>query len=108
MQQPDPHTNIPGDLAPHIPADVYQRAQATGQPVVIVVNNTEPTGFPWRRVLIPFAIAGAVVAGGWGLAAALCWLMDVAAHTATAIAGAVAGPIGVGGITLKLFQSKNK
>ncbi|MGR3936883.1 hypothetical protein [Streptomyces sp. BRA346] len=101
------HHEPPGNLAPHIPADAYQRAQATGQPVVIVVNN-EPTGFPWRRILIPFAIAGAVVAGGWGLAAALCWLMDVAAHTATAIAGAVAGPIGVGGVTLKLFSSKNK
>ncbi|WP_432045962.1 hypothetical protein [Streptomyces asiaticus] len=98
----------PGQMAPHIPADVFQRAQATGQPVVIVVNDTDPTGFPWRRVLIPFAIAGAVVAGGWGLAAALCWLMDVAAHTATVIAGATAGPLGVGGITLKLFQPKNK
>ncbi|AEM80597.1 hypothetical protein [Streptomyces violaceusniger] len=98
----------PGQMAPHIPADVYQRAQATGQPVVIVVNDTTPTGFPWQRVLIPFAIAGAVVAGGWGLAAALCWLMDVAAHTATVIAGATAGPLGVGGITLKLFQPKNK
>ncbi|QKV93878.1 hypothetical protein HUT19_20690 [Streptomyces sp. NA02950] len=108
MQQPDPHTNIPGDLAPHIPTDVYQRAQATGQPVVIVVHDTNPTGFPWRRILFPFAIAGAVVAGGWGLAAALCWLMDTAAHTATAIAGAVAGPLGVGGITLKLFHPKNK
>ncbi|MEU5274188.1 hypothetical protein AB0G77_38065 [Streptomyces hygroscopicus] len=106
MQPPDPPHTIPGHIAPHIPADVYQRAQATGQPVVIVVNGTDPTGFPWRRVLIPFAIAGAVVAGGWGLAAALCWLMDVAAHTATAIAGAVAGPLGVGGITLKLVQSK--
>ena len=107
------HHQPPGNIAPHIPADVYQtdayrRAQATGQPVVIVVNPTEPNGFPWRRVLIPFAIAGAVVAGGWGLAAALCWLMDVAAHTATAIAGAVAGPLGVGGITLKLFHPKNK
>ncbi|AGP56727.1 hypothetical protein [Streptomyces rapamycinicus] len=98
----------PGQMAPHIPADVFQRAQATGQPVVIVVNDTTPPGFPWQRVLIPFAIAGAVVAGGWGLAAALCWLLDVATHTATAIAGATAGPLGVGGITLKLFQPKNK
>ncbi|AGP57367.1 hypothetical protein [Streptomyces rapamycinicus] len=106
MQPPDPHHTIPGHIAPHIPADVYQRAQASGQPVVIVVNDTNPTGFPWQRVLIPFAIAGAVVAGGWGLAAALCWLMDVATHTATAIAGATAGPLGVGGITLKLAQSK--
>ncbi|MDQ1047392.1 hypothetical protein [Streptomyces sp. V4I2] len=94
----------PGHIAPHIPADAYQRAQATGQPVVFVVNDT-PAGFPWRRVLIPFAIAGAVVAGGWGLVAALCWLLDVAAHTATVIGGA-AGPIGVGGITLKLARAK--
>ncbi|WP_460067137.1 hypothetical protein [Streptomyces sp. YKOK-I1] len=95
----------PGQMAPHIPADVFQRAQATGQPVVIVVNNT-PAGFPWQRLLIPFAIAGAAALGTWGMVAALCWLMDVAAHTATVIAGA-AGPIGVGGITLKLARGKN-
>lgn len=101
------HREPPGNLAPHIPADIYQQAQATGQPVVIVVNDTTPPGFPWRRVLIPFAIAGAVVAGGWGLVAALCWLMDVAAHTATAIAGATGGPLGVGGITWKLTRAKH-
>lgn len=101
MHQRDPH----GNLAPHIPADVYQRAQATGQPVVIVVNDRTPDGIAWGRLLYPFAIAGAVALGGWGLVAALCWLMDVAAHTATVIAGA-AGPVGVGGITLKLFNSK--
>ncbi|WP_128377443.1 hypothetical protein [Streptomyces cavernae] len=95
----------PDQMAPHIPADVFQRAQATGQPVVFVANDTPP-GIPWRRIVLPFAIAGAVVAGGWGLAAALCWLLDVAAHTATVIAGA-AGPIGIGGITLKLARSKN-
>ncbi|MFC9226973.1 hypothetical protein ACFT8W_40640 [Streptomyces hygroscopicus] len=106
MQHPDPRHAIPGAIAPHITADVYQRAQTTGQPVVIVVNDTNPTGFPWQRVLIPFAIAGAVVAGGWGLVAALCWLMDVATHTATVVAGATGGPLGVGGIALKLFQSK--
>ncbi|MER6556216.1 hypothetical protein ABT300_00370 [Streptomyces sp. NPDC001027] len=101
MHHREPH----GNIAPHIPADVYHRAQATGQPVVIVVNDRPPAGVEWRRLLLPFAIAGATVAGGWGLVAALCYLLDFAAHTATVIAGA-AGPIGVGGITLKLARSK--
>ncbi|KRD18832.1 hypothetical protein [Streptomyces sp. Root264] len=96
----------PGQMAPHIPADVFQRAQATGQPVVIVVNDRPPAAVEWRRLLLPFAIAGATVAGGWGLVAALCFLMDAAAHTFTVIAGA-AGPIGAGGITLKLARAKN-
>ncbi|MGW3021292.1 hypothetical protein [Streptomyces longwoodensis] len=100
----DHHTE-PGNIAPHIPADAYRRAQATGQPVVIVVHDTHPAGIPWRRVLVPFAIAGAVVAGGWGLVACLCLLLDAAAHTATVIVGA-AGPLGVGGITLKVFSKK--
>ncbi|MEU3860477.1 hypothetical protein AB0F03_24440 [Streptomyces sp. NPDC028722] len=95
----------PGHMAPHIPADAYQRAQATGQPVVFVLNDT-PAGIPWQRLLIPFAIAGAAALGTWGVVAALCVLMDAAAHTATTIAGA-AGPIGAGGITLKLARSKN-
>ncbi|GHI04976.1 hypothetical protein [Streptomyces cellostaticus] len=69
------------------------------------INGTSGTDFPWRRFLYPFAIAGAVVVGGWGLVAALAWLLNIAAHTATVIAHA-AGPIGVGGITLKLFSSK--
>ncbi|MFJ4974951.1 hypothetical protein ACIP6X_06365 [Streptomyces coeruleorubidus] len=99
------HRTPPGNIAPHIPADDWQRAQATGQPVVIVVHDTPPTGIPWRRLLIPFAIAGATVAGGWGLVAALCFLLDAAAHTATVIAG-VAGPIGIGGITLRLARNK--
>ncbi|PAM97485.1 hypothetical protein CJI59_34180 [Streptomyces sp. Alain-F2R5] len=99
------HRTPPGNIAPHIPAADWQRAQATGQPVVIVVNGTR-TGVPWQRLLIPFAIAGAVVAGGWGLVACLCLLLDAAAHTATLIAGA-AGPIGIGGITLKLARTKH-
>ncbi|MFF5102012.1 hypothetical protein [Streptomyces sp. NPDC000134] len=98
------HRTPAGNIAPHIPAADWQRAQATGQPVVIVINDT-PAGIPWRRALIPFAIAGAVVTGGWGLVACLCLLLDAAAHTATVIAGA-AGPIGIGGITLRLFRSK--
>ncbi|WRZ90713.1 hypothetical protein OHB54_17520 [Streptomyces sp. NBC_01007] len=93
----------PGQIAPHIPADVFQHAQATGQPVVFVVTATTPAGFPWQKLLIPFAIAGAAALGTWGVVAALCWLMDVASHAATVIAGA-AGPVGAGGITLKLFS----
>ncbi|WP_263167160.1 hypothetical protein [Streptomyces sp. SCSIO ZS0520] len=99
------HREPPGHLAPHIPADVWNRAQATGQPIVIVVHGTRRNDIPWRRLLIPFAIAGAAALGTWGVVAALAWLLDIAAHTATVIAGA-AGPIGVGGITLKLARSK--
>ncbi|MGW0699249.1 hypothetical protein ACWD0A_07925 [Streptomyces sp. NPDC002867] len=100
------HREPPGNLAPHIPADDWRRAQATGQPVVIVIQKTDRNSVPWRRVLIPFAIAGATVLGGWGLVAALCALLDAAAHTATVIAGA-AGPIGIGGLTFKLARSKH-
>ncbi|MBK3628856.1 hypothetical protein JHN59_29320 [Streptomyces sp. MBT49] len=96
----------PGQIAPHIPADVFQRAQATGQPVVFVVNDRPPHGIEWRRLLLPFAVAAATVAGGWGLVAALCFLMDAAAHTFTVIAGA-AGPIGVGGFTLRLARNRH-
>ncbi|GAA2763661.1 hypothetical protein GCM10010103_27020 [Streptomyces paradoxus] len=99
------HRTPQGNIAPHIPADDWQRAQATGQPVVIVVHNPAPVGIPWRRILVPFAIAGAAVAGGWGLVVALCFLLDAAAHTATVIAS-VAGPIGIGGITLRLARNK--
>ncbi|NUS86289.1 MAG: hypothetical protein HOY75_27085 [Streptomyces sp.] len=99
------HREPPGHLAPHIPAEVYHHAQATGQPVVIVTQPATASGVRWQRLLYPFAIAGAVVVGGWGLVFALCWLMETAAHTATVIAGA-AGPVGVGGLTLKLARSK--
>ncbi|MGW5634831.1 hypothetical protein [Streptomyces sp. NPDC003832] len=98
-------TNPPGHIAPHIPADIYQQGQATGQPVVIVVHNRPAAGIEGRRLLVPFAIAAATVAGGWGLVAALCFLLDAVTHTFTVVAGA-AGPLGVGGITLKLFNPK--
>ncbi|MGW6015305.1 hypothetical protein [Streptomyces sp. NPDC055210] len=100
------HHDPPGIIAPHIPADTYRRAQTTGAPVVIVVPTTNPTGLPWRRIMIPLAIAGAAALGGWGLVVALCALLDAAAHTATVIAGA-AGPIGIGGITLRLARTKH-
>ncbi|GAA3801016.1 hypothetical protein GCM10022403_039110 [Streptomyces coacervatus] len=99
------HREPPGHLAPHIPADLYRRAEATGQPVVFVIQDNTAAAFPWRRLLLPFAIAGAAALGTWGVVAALCWLMDVASHTATVIAGA-AGPVGAGGITIKLFSKK--
>ena len=96
----------PGIIAPHIPADAYRRAEATGAPVVIVVQGSTHHGIPWSRFLIPLAVAGAAALGTWGLVVALCALLDAAAHAATVIAGA-AGPIGVGGITLKLTRSKH-
>ncbi|MPY48917.1 hypothetical protein [Streptomyces acidicola] len=99
------HRDPPGIIAPHVPADVYRRAEATGQPVVIVVHTTDPAGRPLRRYLLPLAIASAAAMGCWGLVAALCALLDAAAHTVTVIAQ-TAGPVGIGGITLKLARSK--
>jgi hypothetical protein len=99
------HRDPPGIVAPHIPADDYRRAEATGQPVVIVVHTTDPNGRALRHYLYPVAIAGAAALGGWGLVAALCALLDAAAHTVTVIAQ-TAGPIGIGGVTLKLARPK--
>ncbi|MFE6825339.1 hypothetical protein [Streptomyces sp. NPDC057690] len=101
MNQPNP----PGTIAPHIPADAYRRAQATGQPVVIVVHTTDHTGRPLGAYLYPLAVAGAAAVGIFATVAALIALLDFAVHTAVAI-GAATGPIGVGGISLKLFGSK--
>lgn len=100
------HRDPPGIIAPHIPADAYRRAEATGQPVVIVVHTTDQEGRPLRHYLVPLAIAGAAALGGWGLVAALCALLDAAAHTVTVIAQ-TAGPIGIGGITLRLARPKH-
>lgn len=98
-----PHRDPPGNLAPHIPADHWRRAEATGAPVVIVVQTTDNTGIPWHRVLIAFSVAGAAAFGTWGLVVALCTLLDATAHAITAIAG----PVGVGGITFRLTRPKN-
>lgn len=43
--------------------------------------------------------------GGWGLVVAVCTLLDATAHAVTVIA-TTAGPIGIGGITLRLARSK--
>ncbi|AJP02616.1 hypothetical protein TU94_15085 [Streptomyces cyaneogriseus subsp. noncyanogenus] len=96
----------PGTIAPHIPADAYRRAETTCAPVVIVVHTTDRTGRPLGRYLLPIAIAGAGAIGTFGLVAALLALLDFAAHTAAAI-GTAAGPIGVGGITLRLARGKS-
>ncbi|MDX3549652.1 hypothetical protein PV729_40750 [Streptomyces europaeiscabiei] len=101
-----PHRDPPGIIAPHIPADDWRRAEATGHTVVIVVQSTDSNGIPWRRVLIALGVAGATAVGTWGLVVALCTLLDATAHALTAIATA-AGPIGVGGITFRLARSKN-
>ncbi|MFJ2176451.1 hypothetical protein ACIOHE_26610 [Streptomyces sp. NPDC087851] len=101
------HRDPPGIIAPHIPADAYHRAETTGQPVVIVVHTTTPTGRPLGHYLFPIAVAGAGAMGMVGLVAAFLALLDFAAHTALAIAS-VAGPVGVGGLTLKLARPKGK
>lgn len=100
------HRDPPGIIAPHIPADAYRRAEATGRPVVIVVQTTDRSGRPLGHYLFPLVIAGAGAMGCWGLVAALCALLDAAAHTVTVIAQ-TAGPIGIGGITFRLARPKH-
>ncbi|WP_405955358.1 hypothetical protein [Streptomyces phaeochromogenes] len=99
------HRDPPGIIAPHIPADAYRRAEATGAPVVIVVQTTDRTGRPLSHYLYPLAIAGAGAMGVFGLVAAFLALLDFAAQTAATVGG-VAGSIGIGGISLRLFGSK--
>ncbi|MBX4179740.1 hypothetical protein [Streptomyces geysiriensis] len=100
------HRDPPGIIAPHIPADAYRRAETTGAPVVIVVHHTDRTGRPLQHYLFPIAVAGAGVMGVFGLVAAFVALLDFAIHAAVAI-GAAAGPIGVGGISLRLARGKH-
>ncbi|MGH4030850.1 hypothetical protein ACQB60_18140 [Actinomycetota bacterium Odt1-20B] len=100
-----PHRAPPGIIAPHIPADAYRRAEASGQPVVIVVQSNDHEGRPLSAYLFPIAIGTAGALGIFATVAALLSLLDFAVHTAVAISGA-AGPISVGGISLKLFGSK--
>ncbi|WP_369234727.1 hypothetical protein AB5J56_23415 [Streptomyces sp. R21] len=99
------HRDPPGFIAPHIPADAYRRAEATGAPVVIVVHTTDPSGRPLRQYLYPIAVAGAGAIGIFATVAGLLALLDFAVHTAVAVAAA-SGPIGVGGISLKLARPK--
>jgi len=97
------HRDPPGIIAPHIPADDWRRAEATGAPVVIVVQTTDRTGRPLRHYLYPIAIAGAATMGVFGLVAAFFALLDFASQTAATVGGA-AGSLGIGGITLRLAR----
>ncbi|MGW4594893.1 hypothetical protein ACWEOA_06070 [Streptomyces sp. NPDC004457] len=100
-----PHRDPPGIIAPHIPADLYRAADTTGAPVVIVVHSHPAPSRPMRHYLMPIAVAGAGVIGVFGLVAAFLALLDFAVHTAVTVAGA-AGPVGIGGVTLKLTRGK--
>ncbi|MHA5052064.1 hypothetical protein [Streptomyces sp. SD15] len=95
-----------GLLAPHIPAEIYRRAEATGQPIVIVQAATPPRTNR-RDHLYYLAIGLAGAAGVMGLVAAALALFEFAVRTAALVAGA-AGPIGIGGITLRLARPTTK
>jgi hypothetical protein len=96
----------PGLLAPHIPADIYRRAEATGQPIVVLRTATPPRTNR-RDHLYYLAVGLAGAAGVMGLVAAALALFEFAVRTAALVAGA-AGPIGIGGITLRLARPNAK
>ncbi|GAA1131425.1 hypothetical protein [Streptomyces javensis] len=104
MQPPDPHHTIPGNLAPHIPADLYRRLD--GQPVVIIQTPAPAPSHSLRKWAVPVFVGLAGAAGLLGVVASAIWIVDYAARTAAFI-GSATGPIGLG-VSLKLFQSKNK
>ncbi|MEH6374586.1 hypothetical protein V7793_09645 [Streptomyces sp. KLMMK] len=105
MRQPPPPDVTLGGIAPHIPSDTYRRAQATGQPVVIIQAAPAPAGRPARAYLIPTIVVITGALGIAGLVVVALALLDYALHTAATIAAAT-GPLSVGGITLKLASSK--
>ncbi|MFD9068926.1 hypothetical protein [Streptomyces lasiicapitis] len=107
MRHREPPLPTVGILAPHIPADVYRRAQETGQPIVLMHPVPAAPRRTARTYLITVAVVIAAGVGGMGLVVAFLALLDIAAHTAMAIGGA-ASPIGIGGITLKLTRPKSK
>ncbi|MFI1397805.1 hypothetical protein [Streptomyces sp. NPDC020681] len=95
----------PGQLAPHIPAEVYQRAEREGRPIIVIVQTTTPTTRPARAYLAPLGIGLAAAIGVAGAIAAILALFEFAIHTATLIA-TTAGPIGIGGLTFRLTRPK--
>ncbi|QCX79104.1 hypothetical protein C9F11_27510 [Streptomyces sp. YIM 121038] len=107
MRHREPPQTAPGFLAPHIPADAYRRAQTNGQPIIVVHPVPVASRRPAGAYLIPLVVVTAGGIGAMGLVVFFLALLDIAAHTATVVAGA-AGPIGVGGITFKLTRSKSK
>ncbi|MER5461998.1 hypothetical protein ABT010_15165 [Streptomyces sp. NPDC002668] len=100
-QPPGP---VPGNIAPHIPADVYRQAEREGRPIIVVVQAA-PAARTARTYLVPLGIGLATAIGVAGTVAAILALFEFAIHTATLIAGA-AGPIGVGGLTFKLTRPR--
>ncbi|MFJ8000744.1 hypothetical protein ACIQ7D_27040 [Streptomyces sp. NPDC096310] len=104
MHHREPPGNTHGPTTPHIPADLYDRARATGQPIV-VIHTTAPTGRPARAYLFPIVVITTGAIGILGTVAAIIALIDFAARTAALIA-TTAGPIGIGGLTLKLARPK--
>ncbi|MFD9880556.1 hypothetical protein ACFWZT_03695 [Streptomyces alboflavus] len=100
----------PGVLAPHIPADTYRRAQATGEPIILIQPTPTVPAPPRSTARGCLFAVGVIVAGGiggMGLVVAFLALLDIAAHTATAVGGAL-GTVGAGGITVKLTRPKAK
>lgn len=103
MRRHEPPTT-PGTIAPHIPADLYRHLD--GRNVVIIQT---PAPAPARSVgkwAVPVAIGLAGAAGVIGLVAAAVAVFDYAVRTA-ALIGSTTGPLGLG-LSLKLFQSRNK
>lgn len=74
---------------------------------IVIIHTTTPTRRPASTYLLPIAIGCAGAIGIIGTLAALLALVEFATHTAALIA-TTAGPIGIGGITLKLLHPKNK
>ncbi|MFE3601839.1 hypothetical protein [Streptomyces sp. NPDC059142] len=104
MHHREPPGNQGGPTTAHIPADVYRRAQTTGRPIV-VIHTTAPAGRPARSYLFPIVVVTTGAIGILGTVAAIIALIDFAARTAALIAS-TAGPIGIGGLTLKLARPK--
>ncbi|MER5882585.1 hypothetical protein ABT160_02030 [Streptomyces sp. NPDC001941] len=103
------HREPAGTLAPHIPAEIYRQAEREGR-TIIVVHPAPPPAAParsGRAWLWPVGIGFAVALGLIGTAAAVLALIEFATHTAALLAS-TAGPIGLGGITLKLARPKTK
>ncbi|WP_406303801.1 hypothetical protein OHA61_17470 [Streptomyces sp. NBC_00885] len=101
------HRDPPGQLAPHIPADVYRQAEREGRPIIVIVQAAAPAARPARAVLVPLGIGLAAAIGVAGTIAAILALFELAIHTATLIA-TTAGPIGIGGLTFKLTRPAKK
>ncbi|MET7716233.1 hypothetical protein [Streptomyces sp. NPDC005407] len=99
------HHDPPGQLAPHIPADVYRQAEREGRPIIVIVQTTSRAARPARAVLVPLGIGLAAAIGVAGTIATILALFEFAIHTATLIA-TTAGPIGIGGLTFKLTRPK--